>query len=61
MGVLIRRTGPCGISPWNVKRVARMKNVGVLTVAVFDHAFEHVNEFGARMLELRQVPPRPPS
>jgi hypothetical protein len=33
----------------------------VLTVAVFDHAFEHVNEFGARMLELRQVPPRPPS
>jgi hypothetical protein len=54
MGVLIRRSGSRGISPWNVKRVARMKNAGLLTAAVFDHAFERLGEFGARMLEYRK-------
>jgi hypothetical protein len=53
MGVLIRRSGSCGVSTWNVKRVTRVKNVGVLTVAVFDHATERLGEIGAWTLEDR--------
>ena len=53
MGVLIRRSGPRGVSTWNVKRVTRVKNVGVLTVAVFDHATERLGEIGACTLEDR--------
>src|SRR6516225_5514293 len=37
------------------ERVAGMKDVGLLAMAVFDHPLEHMDEFGAGVFESREA------